>query len=117
MDSNRAEPLKSYKGRKSILRDRHVLVVDDIIDQGHTLAHIIELLTVEQPASLKVCVLLDKPCSTARSVRPDYRGLEAPKAFIVGYGLDYQENYRNLPYLASLSFDASEVEGFGLVEN
>lgn len=102
---------------QSELRGKHVLLVDDIIDQGHTLAHIADLLEKEEPESVKICVLLDKPSGSTRRIRPDYTGLESPKKFIVGYGLDYQENYRNLPYLASLSFDASEVEGFGLAEN
>ena len=99
------------------LQGRFVLVVDDIIDQGHTLACVCDLLKKEQPLALKVCVLLDKPSAKERQIQPDYCGLQVPQAFIVGYGLDYQENYRNLPYLASLSFDATEIEGFGLVEN
>jgi hypoxanthine phosphoribosyltransferase len=81
---------------------RHVLVVEDIVDNGLTLDYLRKLLGGRRPASLRTCVLLDKPYERRVAVPIDYRGLIAPNTFIVGYGLDYQERYRNLPYLAQL---------------
>ena len=81
---------------------RNVLVVEDIIDNGLTLQYLRSLLWGREPASLKSCVLFDKPYHRQVEVPVDYVGLVAPDLFVVGYGLDYQENYRNLPYLAQL---------------
>jgi len=78
------------------------VIVEDIVDNGLTLAYLQRLLGSRNPASLRSCVLLDKPYRRQVDVRIDYAGLTAPDAFIVGYGLDYQEKYRNLPYLARL---------------
>jgi len=79
-----------------------VVIVEDIVDNGPTLAYLQRLLGSRNPASLRSCVLLDKPYRRIVDVRIDYTGLTAPDTFIVGYGLDYQEKYRNLPYLARL---------------
>lgn len=81
---------------------RNVLVIEDIIDNGLTLAYLRSLLSGREPASLRSCVLFDKPYHRRVEVPVDYVGLVAPDVFVVGYGLDYQENYRNLPYLAQL---------------
>jgi hypoxanthine phosphoribosyltransferase len=80
----------------------HVIVVEDIVDTGHTLSHLRELLATRKPKSLKVVALLSKP--EARRVHPpvEYLGFEIPNEFVVGYGLDYAERYRNLPYIAIL---------------
>src|SRR5438445_3744213 len=81
---------------------RHVLVVEDILDTGRTLGYVFDHLRAQRPASLRLCVLLDK---TARRVVPieiDYRGFEIPDKFVVGYGLDYAELYRNLPFVGVL---------------
>jgi hypoxanthine phosphoribosyltransferase len=81
---------------------RHVLVVEDIIDNGLTLAYLRALFSGRGPASLRSCVLFDKPYHRSVEVPVDYAGLVAPDEFVVGYGLDYGERYRNLPYLAQL---------------
>ncbi len=81
---------------------KHVLVVEDIIDNGLTLQYLRSLLIGREPASLKACVLFDKPYNRRVDVPIDYVGLVCPDEFVVGYGLDYRESYRNLPYLAQL---------------
>ncbi|HZO92964.1 MAG TPA: hypoxanthine phosphoribosyltransferase [Candidatus Baltobacteraceae bacterium] len=84
------------------IEGRHVLVVEDIIDNGHTLHYLRAMLENRKPASLRAAVLLDKPYHRSLDVRVDYVGLTCPDEFVVGYGLDYQERYRTLPYLAKL---------------
>ncbi len=81
---------------------KNVVIVEDIVDNGLTLAYLQGVLSARRPASLRSCVLLDKPYRRRAAVEVDYTGLTAPDAFIVGYGLDYQEKYRHLPYLARL---------------
>lgn len=81
---------------------RHVLVVEDIVDTGHTLKFILDYLASKEPASLKVCALLDKKERREVPINIDYVGFTIPNVFVVGYGLDYAERYRNLPYVASL---------------
>lgn len=84
------------------IEGRHVLIVEDIIDNGHTLHYLRAMLANRRPASLRAAVLLDKPYHRAVDVTVDYTGLTCPDEFVVGYGLDYQERYRTLPYLAKL---------------
>jgi hypoxanthine phosphoribosyltransferase len=84
------------------IEGRHVLIVEDIVDNGHTLHYLRAMLGNRQPASLRAAVLLDKPYHRAVDVPIDYVGLTCPDEFVVGYGLDYQERYRTLPYLAKL---------------
>ena len=84
------------------LKDRHVLILDDILDSGHTLAAIREKLETAQPRSIRVCVLLSKKKQRAREVEADYFGFEIEDEFVVGYGLDYDERYRNLPCIGVL---------------
>jgi hypoxanthine phosphoribosyltransferase len=84
------------------IEGRHVLIVEDIIDNGHTLHYLRAMLQNRQPASIRAAVLLDKPYHRAVDVKVDYVGLTCPDEFVVGYGLDYQERYRTLPYLAKL---------------
>ncbi|MFO7247468.1 MAG: hypoxanthine phosphoribosyltransferase [Bacillota bacterium] len=81
---------------------RHVLVVEDIIDSGLTLSYLIDLLKRRNAASVKVVTLLDKPHRRTVNLKPDYCGFVVPDAFVVGYGLDYAEKYRNLPYIGVL---------------
>lgn len=81
---------------------KNVLVVEDIVDNGLTLQYLRSLLSGRSPASLKSCVLFDKPYNRRVDVPIDYVGLVTPDEFVVGYGLDYRESYRNLPYLAQL---------------
>ena len=84
------------------VRGRDVLLVDDILDTGRTVARVREKLRALQPRRLKVCVLLDKPSRRVERVKADYVGFEIPDQFVVGYGLDYDEKYRNLPFLGVL---------------
>ena len=81
---------------------RDVLLVDDILDTGNTLARVMDRLRVLRPRQIKVCVLLDKPERRTEAVTADYVGFVIPNQFVVGYGLDYAERYRNLPYVGVL---------------
>jgi hypoxanthine phosphoribosyltransferase len=100
-------------GKITLLKDlsadvkgRHVLLVEDIIDSGVTVSHLAELLSQRQPASLRVCTLLSKPARREVACEPDYLGFEIPDEFVVGYGLDFAERYRWLPYVAVLKPEA-----------
>lgn len=85
------------------IEGRHVLIVEDIIDTGLTLNYLLDNLKSRGPASLKVCTLLDKPSRRVAEVKIDYNGFSIPDEFVVGYGLDYNEHYRNFPYVMVLS--------------
>lgn len=87
------------------LAGRHVLLVEDIVDTGTTLDRLVSLLKARQPASLKICCLLDKPSRRLAPLRPDYVGFEIPDKFVVGYGLDFAERYRWLPHVAVVKTD------------
>ena len=82
------------------IEGKHVLIVEDIVDTGITLHYLLETLHPRRPASLKVCALLDKEKGRAKSLTPDYIGFRVPDRFVVGYGIDYAQRYRNLPYVA-----------------
>lgn len=81
---------------------KHVLIVDDIVDTGHTLEYLRSLLLPRNPASLKVCALLRNPARLRKDLRIDYLGFDIPDVWVVGYGLDYRDRYRALPYIGSL---------------
>ena len=81
---------------------QHVLIVEDIVDTGHTLAYLIRLLEARNPASLKTCTVLHKPDRTEREVPISFLGFTIPDVWVVGYGLDYAERYRTLPYIGEL---------------
>ncbi|MEZ3487371.1 MAG: hypoxanthine phosphoribosyltransferase [Lachnospiraceae bacterium] len=85
------------------LEGKDVLVVEDIIDSGRTLYYLLDILAKRRPASMKLCTLLDKPDRRVRDVKVDYVGFEIPDEFVVGYGLDYAQKYRNLPYIGIIS--------------
>ena len=85
--------------------DRHILLLDDILDSGHTLAAIRDKLETAKPKTIRVCVLLSKKKRRARRVNADYVGFEIEDEFVVGYGLDFMEQYRNLPYIGVLRKD------------
>ncbi|MCI9339745.1 MAG: hypoxanthine phosphoribosyltransferase [Dorea sp.] len=85
------------------LEGKDVLVVEDIIDSGRTLYYLLDILAKRRPASMKLCTLLDKPDRRVRDVKVDYVGFEIPDEFVVGYGLDYAQKYRNLPYIGIVS--------------
>ncbi len=96
-------------GQVNIIKDlsdsiegRDVIVVEDILDTGNTLHYLFQILQARHPASLKLCVLLDKPSRRTKPISADYVGFTVPDEFVVGYGLDYNEHYRNLPYIGVL---------------
>jgi len=84
------------------VRGRHVLIVEDIVDTGYTLDYILSLLRPREPASLKTCALLRKPARLKKKLEIDYLGFDVPDLWIVGYGLDFQERHRALPYIRTL---------------
>lgn len=84
---------------KDSIQGKDVIVVEDIIDTGRTLSYLIEYLKMKKPNSVKLCALLDKPDRRVVKVDVDYTGFQIPDKFIVGYGLDFDERYRNLPYI------------------
>lgn len=84
------------------LRGQDVLIVEDVVDSGLTMATLKQILLSRKPASLKICSLMDKPKCRKTELRVDYAGFTAPDEFLVGYGLDYAEKYRNLPYIGVL---------------
>lgn len=88
---------------------RDVLLVEDIVDSGRTVRHLMKMLGARKPKTIKVCALLNKPDRRQVEVRVDYAGFTIPNKFVVGYGLDYRQQYRNLPYLAVL--DKVDEEG------
>ena len=88
------------------LAGRHVVILEDILDSGLTLSHTAAYLKTKGPASLKICTLLDKPDRRKAEVQADYFGFTIPNLFVVGYGLDFDENYRNLPYVGVLKPEA-----------
>lgn len=94
--------VRTLKDLNTSIADRHVLLVEDIIDTGLTLHYIIENLRTRKPASLEVCALLDKTEARSKDIDVKYRGFACPDAFVVGYGLDYAGLYRNLPYIGVL---------------
>lgn len=81
------------------IADKNVIIIEDIIDSGNTLAHLTELLSTRNPQSLEICTLLDKPDRRVKDVDVKYVGFVIPDEFVVGYGLDYNQYYRNLPYV------------------
>ncbi|MGO0058541.1 hypoxanthine phosphoribosyltransferase [Brevibacillus fluminis] len=94
--------VRILKDLDTSVQDRHVIVVEDIMDSGLTLSRLVELLRHREAASVKVVTLLNKPDRRKVDITPDYSGYDIPDEFVVGYGLDYAENYRNLPYIGVL---------------
>lgn len=84
------------------IEGKDVIVVEDILDSGNTLYYLLQILQARDPASIRLCALLDKPERRTKEVSADYSGFTIPDAFVVGYGLDYAERYRNLPYIGIL---------------
>ncbi|MFI5254864.1 MAG: hypoxanthine phosphoribosyltransferase [Candidatus Limnocylindrales bacterium] len=94
--------VRILKDLSSSIEGRDVLIVEDIIDTGLTLNYLVRYLRGKGPLSLRICTLLDKPARRLVEIPIDYRGFEIPDRFVVGYGLDYGERYRNLPYIGVL---------------
>jgi hypoxanthine phosphoribosyltransferase len=90
---------------KEDIQDRHVLLVEDIVDSGYTIASVLEFLETRHPKTLRVCALLDKPERREVEVPIHYRGVLIPNKFVFGYGLDMDEYYRNLPFIATVDLD------------
>ncbi len=105
-------------GQVNIVKDlsdsiegKDIIVVEDILDSGNTLHYLFQVLQARHPASLKLCTLLDKPSRRTKPITADYVGFEVPDKFVVGYGLDYDELYRNLPYIGVLKPCVYEKSG------
>ncbi len=96
--------VRIIKDLDTSIEGKNVLVVEDIIDTGRTLAYLLENLKARGPKSLKLCALLDKPDRRVSNVSVDYTGFCIPDEFVVGYGMDYDQNYRNLPYIGVVEF-------------
>lgn len=97
--------VKIVKDLDEPLKDKDVIVVEDIVDSGRTLSYLLEMLKDRQPASMRLCTLLDKPERRVIEVQVDYTGFQIPDEFVVGYGLDYEQRYRNLPFIGLVEFD------------
>ena len=91
--------LRLAKDLDESIENKEVLIVEDIIDSGNTLYYLMDVLRQRKPASLRLCTLLDKPDRRVKDVHVDWTGFEIPDEFVVGYGLDYAQKYRNLPYI------------------
>ena len=100
--------VKIVKDLDEPIRGKDVLVVEDIVDSGRTLSYLLEMLWARGPESLRLCTLLDKPERRVVDVDVDYTGFQIPDKFVVGYGLDYDQRYRNLPYIGVVEFDSDE---------
>ena len=94
--------VKIIKDLDADLTGRDVLIVEDILDTGITLSKLVPVLKMRNPGSVKICPILSKPSRRMADIEPDYCGFEVPDEFVVGYGLDYDEKYRNLPYVGVL---------------
>ncbi len=98
-------PVQILADMKQDIKGMHILLVEDIMDSGVTVDYIKKMLLDRGPASLKVCVLLDKPDRRQVQIEADYAGFRIPNKYVVGYGLDYRDRYRNLPYIAVLPLE------------
>ena len=97
--------VKIIKDLDESIEGEEVLIVEDIIDSGNTIHYLVEILYKRQPKSIRICTLLDKPDRRVADVHVDYCGFEIPDEFVVGYGLDYAQKYRNLPFIGAVVLD------------
>ncbi len=104
-DTKSSGVVRIVKDLDESLNDKHVIVVEDIVDSGNTLSYLLDMLKDRKPASLSLCTLLDKPERRRKHVDVDYTGFQIPDEFVVGYGLDYDQKYRNLPYVGIVRFE------------
>ncbi|MBQ2802350.1 MAG: hypoxanthine phosphoribosyltransferase [Lachnospiraceae bacterium] len=104
-DTKSSGVVKIVKDLDESLLGKDVIVVEDIVDSGRTLSYLMEMLRERKPGSLRLCTLLDKPERRVVDVKVDYTGFAIPDEFVVGYGLDYDQKYRNLPYIGIVEFD------------
>lgn len=105
-DTKSSGIVKLAKDLDEPIMGKHVILIEDIIDSGRTLSHLVKLLSQREPASLTICTLLDKPSRRVAEVDVKYTGFEIPDEFVVGYGLDYAQRHRNLPYIGIVEFDS-----------
>jgi hypoxanthine phosphoribosyltransferase len=105
-DTQSSGQVRIVKDIDANLKGRHVLIVEDIVDTGLTLQYLLRTLGLREPASLKICALLDKPSRRRAEVPVDYVGFAIEDHFVIGYGLDYASRYRQLPYIGILKLDA-----------
>lgn len=103
-DMHSSREVRILKDLRGEIEGRDVLIVEDIVDTGHTLNHVIGLLSARKPRKMMVCALLDKPSRREVEIRADLVGFEIPDKFVVGYGIDYAERNRNLPYIGVVRF-------------
>ncbi|MCX4343541.1 MAG: hypoxanthine phosphoribosyltransferase [Kineothrix sp.] len=104
-DTKSSGVVRIVKDLDESLKDKHVIVIEDIVDSGRTLSYLLDMLQSRGPQDVKLCTLLDKPERRVVEVKVDYKGFEIPDEFVVGYGLDYDQKYRNLPYIGMVKFD------------
>lgn len=104
-DTQSSGVVKIVKDLDESIKDKEVIVVEDIVDSGRTLSYLLENLSQRQPKSLRLCTLLDKPERRVVDVHVDYTCFNIPDEFVVGYGLDYAQRYRTLPYIGVVRFD------------
>jgi hypoxanthine phosphoribosyltransferase len=104
-DTKSSGVVRIVKDLDESIKDKDVIIVEDIVDSGRTLSYLMELLQQRGPRSLRLCTLLDKPDRRVVDVNVNYTGFEIPDEFVVGYGLDYDQKYRNLPYIGVVEFD------------
>ena len=104
-DTKSSGVVRIVKDLDESIAGKNVIVVEDIVDSGRTLSYLLELLKDRNPESLRLCTLLDKPDRRVVDVNVDYTGFMIPDEFVVGYGLDYDQVYRNLPYIGQVVFD------------
>ena len=107
-DTKSSGVVRIVKDLDQPLEGRDVLIVEDIIDSGRTLYYLIDILKKRNPKSVHLCTLLDKPERRVRDVKVDYTCFDIPDEFVVGYGLDYAQKYRNLPYIGVVEFHEDE---------
>ena len=104
-DTQSSGVVKIMKDLDEPLEGKDVLLIEDIIDSGRTLSYLLEILQTRNPKSLRLCTLLDKPDRRVKDVHVDYTCFNIPDEFVVGYGLDYAQRYRNLPFIGIVSFE------------
>ena len=104
-DTKSSGVVKIVKDLDDSIKGKNVIVVEDVVDSGRTLSYLLDMLKDRGPKSLRLCTLLDKPERRVVPVHVDYTGFEIPDEFVVGYGLDYAQKYRNLPYIGVVELD------------
>ena len=104
-ETKSSDVVKIVKDLDEPLDGKEVIIVEDIVDSGRTLSYLVEILEKRGPKSISICTLLDKPERRVADVKVNYTGFAIPDEFVVGYGLDYDQKYRNLPYIGVVEFD------------